>query len=70
MDRRFAGRTSWTSGARFSSLHFKGAPATPFALLQMASITISPINCFAPVEYWQTKPVLSITRLSSEIWGS
>jgi hypothetical protein len=30
MDRRFAGRTSWTSGARFSSRHCKGAPATPF----------------------------------------
>jgi hypothetical protein len=22
----------------------------------MAIIIISPINCFAPVEYWQTKP--------------
>jgi hypothetical protein len=41
------------SGARFSSRHCKGAPATPFPPLQMISITTSPINRFAPVEYWQ-----------------
>jgi hypothetical protein len=35
------------SGARFSSRHCKGAPATPFT---------SPISCFAPVEYWQNSP--------------
>jgi hypothetical protein len=32
------------SGARFSSRHCKGAPATPFPPLQMISITTSPIN--------------------------
>jgi hypothetical protein len=41
------------SGARFSSRHCKGVPATPFPPLQMISTTISPISCFAPVEYWQ-----------------
>jgi hypothetical protein len=47
---------SLASGARFSSRHCKGAPATqqfrhaPFPPLQMASVIISPINCFAPVE--------------------
>jgi hypothetical protein len=41
------------SGARFSSRHCKGSPATPFPPLQMASITTSPINCFAPIGYWQ-----------------
>jgi hypothetical protein len=39
----------------------KCAPAMPFPLLQMASITTSPINClthssFAPVECWRKKP--------------
>jgi hypothetical protein len=60
----------------FSSLQ-GCAPATPFPLLQMASIqyhtssiTTSPINCFAPVEYWQTKPILSVVRLSIGIWWS
>jgi hypothetical protein len=49
------------SGARFSSRHCKGAPATPFPPLQMTSVITSPINCFAPVEYWilakQANPV-------------
>jgi hypothetical protein len=39
----------------FSSLQ-EGAPATPFSLLKMANIATSPINCFAPVEYWQNTP--------------
>jgi hypothetical protein len=55
------------SGTRFSSRHCNGAPATqqfrhaPFPPLQMASmhITISPINCFAPVEYWPQKNIRS-----------
>jgi hypothetical protein len=49
------------SGARFSSRHCKGAPAThqlrhALPSLQMASVITSPINCFAPVEYWQNLP--------------
>jgi hypothetical protein len=44
------------SGARFSSRHCKGAPATPSPPLQMISTTTSPINCFTPVEYWQNSP--------------
>jgi hypothetical protein len=35
----------------------------------MASITTSPINCFAQVEYWQTKPKLSIARLQAVDWN-
>jgi hypothetical protein len=36
------------SDARFSSRHYKGAPAMPFPLLKMASITItSPTNWLA-----------------------
>jgi hypothetical protein len=34
------------SGARFSSRHCKGAPATPFPPLQMTSVITGPINCF------------------------
>jgi hypothetical protein len=44
------------SGARFSSRHCKGSPATPFPPLQLISTTTGPINCFAPVEYWQNSP--------------
>jgi hypothetical protein len=67
MDR--AGSAPPASDARFSSRHCKGAPATPSPPLQMASIiTTSPINCFAPVEYWENKPVLPIARLSIEMW--
>jgi hypothetical protein len=40
----------------FSSLQGCTAPATPFPPLQTISITTSPINCFAPVEYWQNPP--------------
>jgi hypothetical protein len=65
-----AGSAPLASDAQFSSRHCKGAPAMAFPLLQMASITTSPINCFAPVEYWQTKPKLSIVRLSIGIWWS
>jgi hypothetical protein len=61
-------RAPLASDARFSSRHCKGAPATPFFALPMASITTSPSNCSAPVEYWQNKPKLSIVRLSIEIW--
>jgi hypothetical protein len=64
-----AGSASLASDARFSysPVHrrCKGAPATPFPLLQLlASTTTSPINCSAPVEYWQTKPKLLVVRLS------
>jgi hypothetical protein len=62
-----AGSAPLASDTRFSSRHCNGVPATPFPPLQMASITTSPINCFAPVEYWQNKPILSIARLSIEI---
>jgi hypothetical protein len=49
--------------------HCNGAPATPFPPLQMASTTTSPINCFAPVEYWQKSPnIRSSLRLSIAIW--
>jgi hypothetical protein len=65
-----AGSAPLASDARISSRHCKGAPAMPFPLLQMASITTSPINCFVPVEYWQTTPKLSIARLSIGIWWS
>jgi hypothetical protein len=54
-----AGPAPLASGARLFSRHCKGAPATPFPPLQiqMASITTaSPINCFAPVKYWQNSP--------------
>jgi hypothetical protein len=51
------GSAPLASDARFSSRHCKGAPAMPFPLLKMASITTSPINCFSPlVEYWQNTP--------------
>jgi hypothetical protein len=65
-----AGSAPPASDARFSSRHCKGAPTTHTPLLQLASITTSPINCSAPVEYWQTKPKLSIVRLSIGIWWS
>jgi len=65
-----AGSAPLASDARFSSRHCKGAPAKPFPLLKMASITTSPINCFAPVEYWQNTPKLSVVRLSIGIWWS
>jgi hypothetical protein len=69
-----AGSAPLASDARFSSRHCKstatGAPAMPFPLLKMASITTSPINCFSPVEYWQNTPKLSIARLSIGIWWS
>jgi hypothetical protein len=48
-----AGSAPLASGARFSSHHCKGAPATPFLPLQMTSVITSPINSFATVEYWQ-----------------
>jgi hypothetical protein len=63
------------SGARFSSRHCKGSPATPFPSLQMISITTSPINCFAPgrilakfAKHPIGRPILSIVWLSSGIW--
>jgi hypothetical protein len=37
-----AGSVPLASDARFSSRHCKGAPAMPFPLLKMASITTSP----------------------------
>jgi hypothetical protein len=60
------------SGARFSSRHCKGTPATPFPCLQMISTTTSPIT-FASLRLDTGKirhkhsigrPVLSIVRLS------
>jgi hypothetical protein len=56
------------SGARFSSRHCKGAPATPFPPLQMVSTTTSPINCFAPVEYWQNSPNIRSAGQSSSLF--
>jgi hypothetical protein len=52
--------------------HPPSSSDTPLSLapLQMISIIISPINCFAPVEYWhwQKQAKHSIVRLSVAIW--
>jgi hypothetical protein len=56
--------------ARFSSRHCKGAPATPFPPLQMTSVITSPINCFAPVEYWQNSPNIRLSGCRLQFGGA
>jgi hypothetical protein len=68
----------WTAGsapalasdARFSSRRCKGAPAMPFPLLQMTSITTSPISSFALVEYWQNTPNIRSSGCRLESGGA
>jgi hypothetical protein len=62
----------WTAGSAPPDRRFgtKGAPATPFSLLKMASITTTPINCFAPVEYWQNTPDIRSSGCRLESGGA